>query len=126
MNAAELQAKLGAANIDTEITKHRTGKQNASMWLACEQLAKEFTDRGLDMEVVLSKAKLPIMWNKKSVQSAIFNAISEAMYGGTSSSLETTDPSKVWDVVQDFTEKNWGFHTPWPSDESMSEAQRET
>ena len=103
---------------------HRTGQQNASMWLACRMLANEFTDRGLDMEVVLSKAKIPIQWNEKSVQNVIFNGISEAMYKSTSSGLETTDPSKVWDVVQDFTESNWGFHIPWPSDESLSEEQR--
>ena len=95
----------------------RSAAQNASMWLACDQLAKEFSARGLDLAVVLSKAKLPIMWNKKSVQSAIFNAISEAMYHETSSGLETTDPSKIWDVVQDFTQKNWDFSIPWPSNE---------
>ena len=102
----------------------RTKPQNNSMWLACEQLANEFTDRGLDMVVVLEKAKLPIMWDKKSVQSAIFNAISMAMYKETSSGLETADPSKVWKVVQDFTESNWQFSVPWPSEESLSEAQR--
>lgn len=92
----------------------RTNQQNASMWLACGMLADEFTQRGLDMEVVLSKAKLPIMWDKKSVQSAIYNQISKAMYDETSSGLETTDPSAVWKVVQDFTETNWGFSVPWP------------
>ena len=102
----------------------RTNQQNASMWLACELLASEFTDRGLDMVVVLEKAKLPIMWDKKSVQSAIYNAISKAMYNETSSGLETADPSKVWKVIQDFTESNWQFSVPWPSEESLSEAQR--
>ncbi len=102
----------------------RTNPQNNSMWLACDQLASEFTDRGLDMVVVLEKAKLPIMWDKKSVQSAIYNAISKAMYNETSSGLETADPSKVWKVVQDFTESNWGFSVPWPSEDSLSEQQR--
>ena len=102
----------------------RTKLQNDSMWLACEMLAQEFTDRGLDMEVVLKKAKLPIQWNEKSVQSAIFNEISKAMYNETSSGLETADPSKVWKVIQDFTETNWQFSVPWPSEESLSEAQR--
>ena len=102
----------------------RTPQQNDSMWLACDQLAKEFTDRGLDMQVVLDKAKFPIQWNKKSVQAAIFNEISKAMYKETSSGLETKDMSKVWDVVQDFTQKNWQFSVPWPSMESLSEEQR--
>ena len=112
MNPNELQARLGAESIAS--TKTRTLLQNDSMWLACDQLAQEFTERGLDMQVVLAKAKLPIPWNKKSVQSAIFNEISKAMYRNTSSGLETTDPSKVWDVVRDFTELNWGFSVPWP------------
>jgi len=97
--------------------KPRTNAQNASMWLACRMLAQEFTDRGLDMQVVLDKAKFPIQWNEKSVQSAIFNEISKAMFNHTSSGLETPDMSKVWDVVQDFTQKNWDFSIPWPSNE---------
>ena len=114
------------AELITEISDMttRTKPQNNSMWLACEQLANEFTDRGLDMVVVLEKAKLPIMWDKKSVQAAIYNAISMAMYKETSSGLETADPSKVWKVIQDFTETNWQFSVPWPSEESLSEAQR--
>ena len=104
--------------------KTRTPAQNASMWLACRMLAQEFTERGLDMQVVLDKAKFPIQWNEKSVQSAIFNEISKAMYHETSSGLETPDMSKVWDVVQDFTQKNWDFSIPWPSEQSLSEEQR--
>ena len=108
----------GEAELITEMTMTgRTKLQNDAMWLACEMLAQEFIERGLDMVVVLEKAKLPIMWDKKSVQSAMFNAISKAMYGETSSGLETADPSKVWKVVQDFTEANWGFSVPWPSNE---------
>ena len=95
----------------------RTPAQNNSMWLACEILADEFSNRGLDMEVVLSKAKIPIQWDKKSVKNIIYNGISDAMYNKTSSELETEDPAKVWKVVQDFTEANWNFHVPWPSND---------
>ena len=116
---AEIDAWKQEIAAPAEVTeiKHRTNAQNASMWVACRLLAQEFTERGLDMQVVLDKAKFPIQWNEKSVQSAIFNEISKAMYKETSSGLETKDPSKVWDVVRDFTEKNWQFSIPWPSNQ---------
>jgi len=89
------------------------------MWLGCRLLAEEFNERGLDMVVVLEKAKMPIRWNKNSVQSAIFKEIALAMYGRTSSQLESNETSTVWRPVMDFTESHWGFHVPWPSEEVL-------
>jgi len=106
-------------NPEAYVSNLRTNQQNAAMWLGCERYAEEFNERGLDMVVVLDKAKMPIRWDKKSVQHNIYNQIAVAMFGRTSSRLDSDEPKKVWGPFTDFTELHWGFHVPWPSEEEL-------
>ena len=115
MNAAELQAKLGAEGIDTEITKHRTGKQNNSLHNGLRNLADELNAGGLDMQAVFAVKKVSIPWTEDSAREYLFNQISAAMYDGrTSSQLDTKEIQKVWMVLMRHMGENFGVTVSWP------------
>ena len=97
----------------------RTTQQNKAGWLACEMLANEFLERGLDKRIVLSKAKFDLPWTKESVHEDIYNEISRALFGTTSSGLDSSQPSIVWGYVEGFTNTHWGFAVPWPDEQTM-------
>jgi len=110
----ELQAKLGAANIETEITKHRTGKQNNSLQSGLRHLADEFNAAGLDMRKVL-KPGVDIPWTCDSAREYLFNPIAAVMFDGKSSSeLSTTEIQEVWQTLIRFTGEKHGITVAFP------------
>jgi len=123
VTAAELQAKLGAEGIDTEITKHRTGKQNKSLHKYCQMVADEMNAAGYDAQTVIS---LPIQLTPEIVKDCIFKAIMTALYPDKTSStqLSTTEIQDVYENMNRATGTKFGVSMDWPSDESLSEEQR--
>jgi hypothetical protein len=106
-------------------TMQRTNQQNKSLQKGCELLAGQFNDAGLDMRKVL-KPEVDIPWTRDSIREQMFNPISIIMHDGrTSSQLDTKEIKEVWAVVNRFTGEKHGITQEWPSEESLSEEQRE-
>jgi len=102
----------------------RTIKQNKSLHKGLRNLADEFNAGGLDMRKVL-KPGVDIPWTMESAKEYLFNPISMVMYDGrTSSELDTVETQKVWAVLIRHTGEKHGVTVEWPSEESLSEAQR--
>ena len=103
---------------------NRTLKQNASLHKWCEQLAEVLDDSGYDMRELI---KVPIRPNKDNIKSEIVHPVMKALYPDITSTAEL-DTKQIMEIhehlVRAFGEKLGVEAPPWPSNESLSEAQR--
>lgn len=75
----------------------RTRKQNNSMHLWFEEVARELNDRGIDMRVLVKD--LQVTHTKESVKS-IWRAIGEAKYGKDSTTkLDSKEIDEIYDEM---------------------------
>lgn len=82
-------------NYEQRPEKIRTMRQNNSLHLWCEEVARELNDRGIDMRVLVKN--LQVTHTKDSVK-GIWKAIGEAKYGKKSTTELT---SKEIDEIYD-------------------------
>ena len=94
---------------------HITRRQQNSLHLWCEQVARTLEEAGFDMTKVMKKdAKIP--WTKYSVKEYLYKPILEAMTGKDSTrDLDTVEPSKVADALSRHLVERLGVVLPeWP------------
>ena len=101
----------------------RTTQQNKALHLYLSQVADEMNAAGYDAKQVIS---LPIRLTPELVKDCIFKVIMRAMYPDKESSTElsTTEIQNVYETMNAATGEKFGVSLEWPSEESMSEAQR--
>jgi len=95
-------------------TRQRTEKQNNSLWLGMEMLARALNDGGLYMNKIL---RVDIDWTKNTCMEQLFRPIMKALLGKQSTTELTKDEiSKVWDVLfRELSEKHGVEYIPYPN-----------
>lgn len=102
----------------------RTLSQNKALHLFFEQLAEALDDGGYSVQQVLAEA-VERPWTKESVKELIWRPIQEAMTGEHSTAdLDKLDVDAVYEVLNRHLGQKFGIHVPFPSEESLSEEQR--
>jgi len=97
----------------------RTLTQNASIHKYCTMLAEAYNEAGLDLAAVLSK-QADIPWNMQNVKEQQWRRIQLALeLPESTTKLETTDVTKVYEVLNRFSSDRFGIGIPFPSIESM-------
>ncbi len=102
--------------IDRE-TKVRTPKQNDSLHLYYEMLAKELNDSGLDMRKVL-KPSVDIEWTKENIKEYIWRPIQKTLTGKDSTKEldKTTDIDKIYETINRYLSQKFKIHVPFPTE----------
>lgn len=92
--------------------KKRTGRQNNSIHLYFEEVARELNNSGIDMRVLVKN--LQVSHTKESVK-GIWRAIAEAKYGKKSTTELTS--KEIDEVFDEFNRllAEFGIHVPFPS-----------
>lgn len=96
----------------------RTSQQNKALHVACDLLAQELNDAGLDQRVVL-KPSIAIPWSRSSVKENLFRPIMRASLGKESTTeLEKIgEIEKVWDILFRHLGEKFGVeYIPFPHD----------
>ena len=95
----------------------RTLKQNKALHKYFRLLAETLNDAGLDMRKVM-KPGIDIPWTAENVKLNLWKPIQEAMLEKESTTeMDTSDPSKVYDVLNRHLSEKLGIHVPWPHNE---------
>lgn len=90
----------------------RTRKQNASMHILFEEIARELNNAGIDMRVLVKN--LQVSHTKESVK-GIWKAICEAKYGKKSTTeLTSKEIDEVYDEFNRLLAEH-GIHIPFPN-----------
>jgi hypothetical protein len=104
---------------------NRTGQQNKSLHLWLEQLAEALNDSGQSMgDGVL--IKLPIRYTKENLKEQIIKPYMTALYPEKTSTtqLTTVEMQELYRDLDQIIAERSHVHIEWPSEESLSEAQR--
>ena len=114
-------------NPEAEITEMttRTGQQNKSLYKWERQLAEKLNDGGIPFgDVVI---KLPREFTQENIHALIVHPLMNALYPDKTSTaqLTTTEIQDVWMRADKVINERCGVTVDWPSDESLSEEQRE-
>ena len=101
----------------------RTGKQNNSLHKYIRALAVALDDAGIDMRTTI---KMPIKPTEENVKECMVKPVMRALYPEIESTtkLSTKQMQELYNVLDRATGQKLGIHVPWPSEESMMEAQR--
>ena len=105
-------------------TMQRTPSQNKSLHKYCQMVADDMNAAGYVADEVIS---LPIRLTGDLVKDCIFRRIMSALYKDKESTTElsTTEIQDVYLNMSRALGEKFGITTPWPSEESLSEEQRE-
>ena len=100
--------------------KPRTAKQNNSIWLFCELLAKRLSDAGFDMRTFPFREGLEIPFTKSAVMDLFWRPIQDAMFDkGSTRKLSTVEVQKVYEAVDRAISERTGVHVEWPCEDSL-------
>lgn len=105
----------------------RTTLQNASLHKWATLMADSMNDAGYDQRVVMEQFKegFSVPWSMEAVKN-IYRTVAHAMYDVESTAeLSTTQLQRVYEVVDARLSEITGIRHEWPSEESMSEQQRQ-
>lgn len=90
----------------------RTSRQNNSIHLLFEEIARELNNAGIDMTVLVKNLQVP--HTKESVK-GIWKAICEAKYGNKSTTeLTSKEIDEVYDEFNRLLAEH-GIHVPFPN-----------
>lgn len=111
------------ADRDLDGEKERTPRQNKALHLYFQKVADMLNEAGLDMRRVL-KPDVEIPWTKDSVKQYMWKPIQKVMLGiDSTADMSTKDLDPVFETMNRHLAKH-GIHQPFPSIESIIEAQR--
>ena len=81
-------------------------------------MAQALNDAGYEMKEVLAAKSIDVPWTKESVKEVLFRPIMKAMYEKHSTTeLERTEVSDVWDVLNRHLGEHFGVVVPFPSED---------
>ena len=100
--------------LDTD--KKRTTKQNSSIHLYCDMIAKELNEHTSFNYVGLKGDNIELMFTMSIVKETLFKPIVMALYGHDSTTkLKTNEIDKVVDTITKYTSERWKFSIPFPN-----------
>jgi hypothetical protein len=97
--------------------KKRTALQNRSLHSSLDAYAEQLNDSGYEYTDFIATAKLKgfqVSWTKENLK-MIFNVVTNAMYGISSSNLTTKQLSECWKVFGQKMSENSGVPCEWRS-----------
>ena len=99
--------------------KKRTPKQNNSIHLYLEHVAKALQAKGHTMQdVVKVIRRAEILPTMKGLKEVVWKPIQSIMYGKESTTeLETHEVDKVYEAINFWLGKEFHIHVPFPSEE---------
>ena len=99
--------------------EQRTLLQNKSLHKYFELLADALNDAGWGVKKLLTrKPEVEIPWDKGKVKELLWKPIQEAVIDKESTTeADTSEYSKVYDVLNRYTSENLGVGVPWPHKE---------
>jgi len=99
----------------TRETGVRTGKQNNSIHLWCEQVAKELNESGQSIQEVLKKT-IEISWTGDSVKELIWRKIQISLTGKISTTKldKTEEINNIYEHANRFLGEKCQLHVPFP------------
>lgn len=102
-------------NIERE-TGVRTPKQNDSLHLYFEMLAKELNDAGLDMKKVLEPS-VDIEWTKENIKEYIWRPLQIDITGkkSTKDLDKATEITKIWETLNRHLSQRFKVSVPFPT-----------
>jgi hypothetical protein len=106
---------LGIAGLMSD--KQRTGQQQKSIEVYCRELAKAFTDAGLDQRKVFEAMKegVEIPWHQDAVKEEIWRRMQIwAVEKQSTADLDTDEVSIVYDIVNRWTSDRFGISVLFP------------
>lgn len=110
---------LVASNEAQEIKRQRTSKQNSSLHVYCDKLAKVLREAGLDQRKVL-KPSIEIPFTMESVKEQLWRPIQEAMFKKKSTTeLTTKEINEVYEVLDKHLAEKFFVHVDFPSDQEQ-------
>ena len=99
--------------------KQRTAQQNRAMHLYFRLLAERLNEAGLEMKKVL-KPTIDIWWTDKNVKEYLWRPIQKALLVKKSTTeLDTSEVSKVHDVLNRHLSEKFGEGVDFPSWEEL-------
>ena len=105
----------------------RTPPQNRSLHLWLERLADAMNDHGIDLACAMQlTADIPM--TKENAKEVILRPIMHAMYPDVRSTRELTKEQLqlLYEVMNQWTSSRFGIHIPFPSEEELIHASRQT
>ena len=98
-----------------KLEKQRTLTQNKALHKYCQMLADDLNERGLtQMKVLRHDAEIP--WTMTAAKDSLWKPVQKAMLGKESTTKgNTSDYSKVYDVLSRHLAMKFGVDLPWPS-----------
>ena len=98
-----------------KLEKRRTLTQNRALHKYCELLANELNERGMtQMKVLRHDAEVP--WTMATVKDSLWKPLQKAMLDKESTSEgNTTDYSKVYEVLSRHLAMKLGVSVGWPN-----------
>lgn len=111
-------------SVEVKAKRGRTLSQNAAIHKYLAELSQALNDAGLDQRKVL-KHDAEIPWHMESAKDNLWRPIQKAVTGVESTTeLTTAQVSEVYQVLDRHLGSKTGVSIPFPSMESLSEAQR--
>ncbi len=102
----------------------RSGQQNKSLYKWERTLAKTLNDGGIPFgDVVI---KLPREFTQENIHALIIHPLMTALYPDktSTSQLSTVEIQDIYIRADQIISERTGVTLPWPSEETLSEAQR--
>jgi hypothetical protein len=103
------------------MSEKRTGLQNKSLHSTLDGYANKLNEAGFDYHVFIEKAHkrgFKVLWTKENMK-LLFDEVTKAMYGKTSSQLTTVEIQEAYQVFELHMIKQSGIHYPWHSRENQ-------
>lgn len=103
---------------ESEEEKQRTRQQQKAIEVYCRELAKALNNAGYDQKKVFAAMKegVEIPWSQESCKESLFKPIMQAVLKKDSTTeLDTSEVSRVYDVLNRFTAERFGISVLFPS-----------
>ena len=105
--------------------KLRTTQQNKGIHLWCSMIADAYNEKGLTINVVLTKFKnMELYWSKESVKEIIIKtAMKRMLFKGSTTQLlkNGSEIERLIDVITKFNAQMGIEYIPFPSEENVEE-----
>ena len=107
--------------IESIAEKQRTNQQNKALHVYFELVAEALNDAGLDIQEVISHAKIDIPWSKESVKELLWKTIQRSIYkkDSTTQLTKLQEIDKIYDVLNRFLAKLGVESVNFPSIETL-------
>ena len=117
----DLMKKFDGKDIIIEICQNKgiTTQQMKALHLWFENVAKTFTDAGLDIKKTLS-TKIDHHWTAELVKELMWRPVQQSYLGKKSvKNLKAEEISAIFDIINRHNGENFGIYEPFPDQQEL-------